>query len=898
MNTTRVWRHIILIAVFAVFLGLTTNPKPLPEMETEIWGITSLWNWMQQSTVSLGLDLQGGTQLDYQIDLSDARSRNADEDPDNDVDITALLDGVKDVIERRVNSLGVSEPSIYLSSAGEEQHIVVELPGIKDISEAKDRVGKVVQLEFKTQKEEASEEELAAVEASAQEFFARISAEENIENLEEYLEDDIIENQLEYRSQEAVYLDELPAEFQEIIPGAELNVFQPEVIKAKEADYIYVQDQFVQPEGFNILRVTEKSTELRKTPVNAEDFNTVVEELGQSISEDFLAEADIQPEALQLEASTLEPGQVSGVVTTDQGMYIVKMTSKLAADDSEEAQPQINTSHILLKTEQAQALQEEAALKDIPEDASEEERQTLEEENAEIEKSNEEIRTSNEEIEASNAALEITNAEIKSKAEDILAQVKEDPSRFEELAKEHSEDSSAENGGNLGYADPQGYVEPYRNAALALEKGAITEELVESQFGYHIIKLIDLKETDEERYQIATLRVCHEGIADCESEATVEEAQAQADELLRRVREESVYSYERVWLNAIPEPWEKTNLDGRYFKRADVVYDQITFRPYVSISFDDEGATLFEELTEANVGKQMAIFVGGEFISAPRINERIAGGQAQITLGTPQVEVALQEANELAQSLNAGSIPAPLKKPNELNIGASLGQESLQKSIYAGALGLILVALFMILMYRMMGVLAAVSLIVYGLFLTFIIQSQMDPLISVSLAFIMWVAFAISLFKSKVDGLGKGIFLIFSIAGVGFIYSVLANPIVMTLAGVAGLILSIGMAVDANILIFERIREEFADGKSFLTAVNDGFERAWSSILDSNISSLITCVILFGLGTSIMKGFAINLATGIVISMFTAISVTKTFLLVFEGSKLEKIKWLWKRNEK
>ena len=233
-------------------------------------------------------------------------------------------------------------------------------------------------------------------------------------------------------------------------------------------------------------------------------------------------------------------------------------------------------------------------------------------------------------------------------------------------------------------------------------------------------------------------------------------------------------------MNAVPEPWEKTNLDGRFFKRADVVYDQISFRPYVSITFDDEGAKLFEELTEANVGKPIGIFVGGEFISAPTVQERISGGQAQITLGTTNVQVALQEANELAQSLNAGSIPAPLKKPNELNIGATLGQESLQKSINAGALGLLLVAIFMILYYRFMGVLAGLSLIVYGLFLTFVIQSEMSPTIAIALAFGMWIAFAMKLFRSKIDALGKAIFLIFSVIGVVFVFSVLNNPIALT----------------------------------------------------------------------------------------------------------------------
>ncbi|MDP2690932.1 MAG: MMPL family transporter [bacterium] len=163
------------------------------------------------------------------------------------------------------------------------------------------------------------------------------------------------------------------------------------------------------------------------------------------------------------------------------------------------------------------------------------------------------------------------------------------------------------------------------------------------------------------------------------------------------------------------------------------------------------------------------------------------------------------------------------------------------------------------------------------------------------MTFVLWIAFSLRLFTAKIDGIAKALFLAFSVMGVLFVFQVLVNPIVLTLAGVAGLILSIGMAVDANILIFERMKEEFAEGKSFHTAVADGFERAWSSILDSNVSSLITCAILFSFGSSIIKGFAINLAAGIVISMFTAIAVTRTFIFVFEGTRLEKIKWLWNR---
>jgi len=898
MFKKRIWKNLLLIIVFSLFLGLVDNPWKLPELETDIPVITPVWNWMQASEISLGLDLQGGTQLDYQIDLTDARERNADDIDDNDVDVAALIDGVKDVIERRVNSLGVAEPNIYLSSAGDEQHIVVELPGVEDLDEAKNRVGEVVQLEFKTEKEEASEEDIAAISEEAAAYLEMVTAEENIENLEEFLGDDAVPNRIEYRLQEESYINELPVEFQGVIPDMEENTFHQEVLQAKESEYVFDQGQYYQPEGLNILRVTEKSTELRKSPINAEDFATIMTELGQEVDTEYYREDNIIPENLAVEISVLEIGEITGLVETDDGYYISKMDKKLEMDTGDNPEPMIRTAHILLKTENPIPIKEEKELKEVPENASDRIRDKIKDENINIEEENRTIRSENAEAEANNEKIAERNAEVLKKAEGILAQVKDNPESFADLAKENSEDSSAENGGDLGYSRPSAYVQEYGSAALAMEPGEITQELVKSQFGYHIIKLIDNKEADEERYQFSTIRICYAGTNDCESELTQEEAQVQAEELLRRVREEAIYTVERVWFNATPDPWEKTELDGRYFKRADVAYDQISFRPYVAITFDDEGAVLFEELTEANINKRIGIFVGGEFISAPNVQEKISGGNAQITLGESNVQIALQEANELARSLNAGSIPAPLKKPDEMNIGATLGQEALQASIYAGIFGLLMVALFMIAYYRFLGVLATCSLGVYGLFLTFVIQSEIPAVISISLTFIMWIAFAMGLFKSKIDGFAKAIFLIFSVVGVLFVFSVLVNPIVLTLAGVSGLILSIGMAVDANILIFERIKEEFADGKSFLVSVTDGFERAWSSILDSNMSTLITCAILFYFGTSIIKGFAINLAAGVVISMFTAITVTKTFLLLFEGTSLEKINWLWKKKNR
>lgn len=892
----RIWRNLFLILIFAVFLGFTDNPWKLPLMETDIPVVSSLWNWMQTSEVKLGLDLKGGTQLDYEIDLRDARERNSDNIADNDVDIDALLSGVKDVIDRRVNTLGVSEPNIYLSQAGEEHHIVVELPGVENLQEAKDRVGKVVQLEFKTEKgNTVSDEEIKAIEDQANAFYEKIKDEESIDDLEDFAGDILQPNQIEFRKEEGKYMDELPVEFRDLVADMEMNVFHDGVLRAKEAGYIFNAGQYYQPEGFNVFRVTEKKKELRKDPVNAEDFSEVMSELGQASSDDYLRESDIMPSRLVSAVTTLGSGEISSVVDSGDGFYIVKLSEKIAADDSDDPKPLIRASHILFKTQATVPPKPEKELKTIPDDATEEERTKLEQENADLEQENEQIRADNSSMVAQNAETDAANEEIMKKAQVVLDQVLEDPSLFAELAKENSEDTSAEKGGDLGYADPGGYVPAFKDALLSMTKGEITPKLVESEYGYHIIQLVDTKAPEEILYQYSAIRICFEGNTHCEATITQEEAQEKADELLKRVREEDVYTVERIWFNTIPYPWEETELDGRYFKRADVAYDQQTFRPYVQVQFDDTGAELFEKITGDNVGKMIGIFVGGEFISSPVVNEKIAGGIAQITLGQTNVQVALQEANNLSQSLNAGSVPAPLKKPNELNIGATLGQESLQKSLMAGALGLLLVALFMILYYRFLGILAFLSLVVYGLFLTFVIQSEVMPLIAIAMTFVLWIAFSLRLFTAKIDGIAKALFLAFSVMGVLFVFQVLVNPIVLTLAGVAGLILSIGMAVDANILIFERMKEEFAEGKSFHTAVADGFERAWSSILDSNVSSLITCAILFSFGSSIIKGFAINLAAGIVISMFTAIAVTRTFIFVFEGTRLEKIKWLWNR---
>lgn len=280
-----------------------------------------------------------------------------------------------------------------------------------------------------------------------------------------------------------------------------------------------------------------------------------------------------------------------------------------------------------------------------------------------------------------------------------------------------------------------------------------------------------------------------------------------------------------------------TGLTGKDLVRGEVDFDQNTGRPMVTLEFNDAGKNLFSEITTRDVGKRIAIYLDGAIITAPTVQEPIKDGKAVIS-----GNFTIDEAKILAKRLNAGALPVPIKLVSQQTIGATLGQDSLAKSLKAGFYGFILVALFMILYYRLPGLVASVALIIY-------------------------TAIVLAIFN-------------------------LAS-ITLTLSGIAGLILSIGMAVDANVLIFERMREELAAGKSFVRAVEDGFSRAWPSIRDSNLTTLITAFALFWFGSGLIKGFAVALSIGILISMFSAITVTKNFLLLILTPKLEKYKQLF-----
>jgi len=287
----------------------------------------------------------------------------------------------------------------------------------------------------------------------------------------------------------------------------------------------------------------------------------------------------------------------------------------------------------------------------------------------------------------------------------------------------------------------------------------------------------------------------------------------------------------------LEDPFQPTSLTGKYLKKAELTFDQTTYQPLVSLQFDDEGAKIFEELTARNIGKPLAIYIDGIPISAPTVQEKISQGNAQIS-----GRFTLEEAKTLARNLNAGALPVPITLISQETVGPALGKISLEKSLQAGIWGLIAVVIFMTIFYRLPGLLASLALLIYAIL-------------------------NLVLFKTI--------------------------PVTLTLAGIGGFLLSIGMAVDGNILIFSRMKEELRQGKTLAVAVEEGFRRAWPAIWDGNFTLLIVAVILFSFGTSFVKGFAFTVIIGTLLSMFSAIIITKSFLRCLIGTALEKAKFLW-----
>ncbi len=372
---------------------------------------------------------------------------------------------------------------------------------------------------------------------------------------------------------------------------------------------------------------------------------------------------------------------------------------------------------------------------------------------------------------------------------------------FANLVKQNSTEPNAKQAnGDLGWFNANQMVKPFTEAVFAQKNNTISD-VVETEFGYHLIYKQDERKIIE--YKVKHILIKTKSVED----------------IIGKQSE-----------------WKNTELTGRNLKKAIIQFNHNDSSPEVSLEFDADGAKMFENITNRNIAKPVAIYLDSYPISVPTVNEKISGGKAVIT-----GKFNIQEAKLLAQRLNAGALPVPINLVNQQTIGPSLGQKSVTDSLRSGIISFIVIALFMILIYRLPGLLSVFALMVYSILVLAIFK--------------LW-------------------------------------PVTLTLSGAAGFIISIGMAVDANILIFSRTKEEIESGKSLSKSIDEGFKRAWTSIRDSNISTLITCFILIEFTSSVVKGFAITLALGVIVSMFTAIFITRNFLSLIPSQWLEKKHWL------
>lgn len=411
------------------------------------------------------------------------------------------------------------------------------------------------------------------------------------------------------------------------------------------------------------------------------------------------------------------------------------------------------------------------------------------------------------------------NEQTKQKAEGILKKALAGDD-FATLAKENSEDpGSKDNGGEYDFVKKGDFVPEYETAIFKIKDGEIYPALVETQFGWHIIKRIAVRDVVDPAKS-----------PDGDNGASDQEFKSAHILLTKKVNPGEQTTF------------VSTGLTGKNLKSASVEFASSGLsEPQVSLQFDAEGTKLFADITKRNLNKKVAIYLDNEIISAPVVQTEIENGQAVIT-----GSFSTDEANKLARRLIEGALPVPISLISQQSVEASLGQISLAKSLKAGIVGLVLVIIFMIFYYRFLGVIASIALLIY--------------------AGLMIAIFKLSFFTPW--------------------------QITLTLPGIAGFVLSIGMAVDANILIFERTKEEIRKGRDIMGAIEEGFRRAWTAIFDGNVSSVITALVLIEMGTGFVKGFAVTLIIGVLTSMFTAIVITRTMLRFLVGEWIKDKMWM------
>jgi len=405
------------------------------------------------------------------------------------------------------------------------------------------------------------------------------------------------------------------------------------------------------------------------------------------------------------------------------------------------------------------------------------------------------------------------NEEARQRAVEILKEIRAG-ANFKEMAISHSDDpGSAAKGGDLGRFGKGVMVPEFESAVFALQEGEISD-IVETDFGYHIIQK---NSRENEAGEIAASHI-----------------------LIAKESPQGIVSQ-----------WRRTELGGEHLETARFSFDRVTRDIIIELRFTSEGAIIFEQITERNIGRPLAILLDGQSIIdttgdgeiteedlyAPTVQNKISGGEAVIT-----GEITLENARKIVSRLRSGALPVPIQLISYQKVGPALGIESLEQSLMAGIWGFLLLALFLIIVYRFSGLLAIFSLFFY-------------------------IILVLAIFK--------------------------ALPVTLTLSGIAGFILSIGMAVDANVLTFSRIKEEVKSGKGFKESIDSGFERSWPPVRDGNLTTLIVAFILFFMGTSFVKGFALTLIIGLLVSLFSAMIVTKCLFKAFEGTRWETKKQLW-----
>lgn len=785
MSSQRSYLWPVVVAVCGALLTVIALPQSAKE-----WAP----GFLRNPSFHFGLDLAGGTQLDFrisereldeqitqvsqQIQLLKNQGGDSEELAMLQQQLSVLMEQkrnvielIRNVLERRINALGVSEATITPSYIGDEKHLLVECPGVVDVQECIETVGKTIKLEFKEEFTEATAEYEQEIRTKAADTFARIQAGESIAVIGQDLSDEI---GVMFSQNAGYFKNQLPAGMQdawEMRPGDKPVLKEGSVdLPARNADG-EIETRTIP--GVFIFESAGERTSTGRTVNDAPTAFTLLAKEDSSLS--YEAQTGIKANALALRVlSTLQSmsaGELKTVDTEDGTASVLFLRQKVTGAEK------MSASHILIAHKDAVSASEDVT------------------------------RTKDEAKKYAESLIEKLNA-----GEDFLT-----------LAKTVSDGPSKEQGGNLGEFGRGEMVGPFEQAAYALKEGEYSQTPIETQFGFHIIRSDKAPVKEPDMFTYDRLLAKGDGAFD------------KANAILAKLQRGDVKTVEELarvtslFFSLVPTGWKDTPLDGKHFRSATVTQDPTSRVPVVQISFDAEGARIFQELTKRNVNKQLAIFVGGQLISAPVVQQEIAGGTAVIS-GQSNIE----EAKRLANDLNTGAIPAPVYLTGQRTVEATLGAEALRESLKAGLVGILLLMGYMILCYRLLGLVATFSLTLY--------------------AFLFVVMLKLPLF-------------VFS-----------RNYIVLTVAGMAGVILSIGMAVDANILIFERIKEELRKGKLFKTAVHVGFEKAWPSIRDGNASTLITCAILFFFGTSIIRGFAITLILGLFLSMFTAIIATRWFV--------------------